>query len=57
MWNLILIASAPVIMILMYIYYRDKHEKEPLHMLFLSILMGAIAVIPVIIIQVFYHFQ
>jgi len=49
---LILIAIAPVIMILLYVYYRDKHEKEPIGKLILSVVMGAVAVIPILIIEI-----
>lgn len=48
MINLIAIASAPVLLILLYVYYRDKYEKEPKWMLLLSFL-GGIAIIPLAI--------
>lgn len=46
--NLIIAALAPVLIILFYIYFRDKYEKEPLRLLFFSLLAGAIIVLPVI---------
>lgn len=52
MTTLLLISIAPVLMILLYIYYRDKHEKEPLKMLILSVLFGALAVIPILILEI-----
>lgn len=45
---IILIASAPIIIILMYVYYRDKYEKEPLALLLKGLLMGGIIVIPIL---------
>ncbi|MCU4162845.1 PrsW family glutamic-type intramembrane protease [Carboxylicivirga caseinilyticus] len=47
--NLILIASAPVLIILFYIYYRDKYEKEPFGLLIKSLIAGMIICIPIII--------
>lgn len=43
--NLILLASAPVLIIIGYIYFRDKYEKEPIGLLLLAIIAGA-AIIP-----------
>nr|WP_319397405.1 PrsW family glutamic-type intramembrane protease [uncultured Carboxylicivirga sp.] len=47
--NLIILASAPVFIILIYIYYRDKYEKEPLGLLIKSLIAGMIICIPIII--------
>lgn len=45
----VLITSlAPVVIILFYIYFRDKYEKEPVRLLLLSLLAGAIIVIPIL---------
>ncbi|TLX70512.1 PrsW family intramembrane metalloprotease [Labilibacter sediminis] len=46
--NLLLIAVAPVAIILVYIYYRDKYEKEPVSLLIKGLIGGMIIVIPVI---------
>ncbi len=46
--NLLLISVAPVAIILVYIYYRDKYEKEPLSLLIKGLLAGMIIVLPVI---------
>lgn len=44
----ILIASlAPVLIILFYIYLRDKYEREPLWLLIKLVVAGAIVVIPI----------
>lgn len=48
----ILIASlAPVFIILFYIYFRDKHEKEPLGLLIKSVLVGMLVVIPIVFVE------
>lgn len=46
--NLLLISIAPVAIILFYVYYRDKYEKEPLSLLIKGLLGGMIVVVPVI---------
>jgi len=51
--NLILYALAPVVIILLYVYFRDKYEKEPISLLLKSLLAGAAIVIPVIILEKF----
>jgi len=45
--NLLVISSAPVFILLFYVYYRDKYEKEPLSLLFKSLLAGAIITVPI----------
>jgi protease PrsW len=49
--TILLISIAPVVLILLYINYRDKYEKEPFGMLMKAMLAGAIIVIPVVIIE------
>lgn len=46
--NLLLIAVAPVFIILAYIYYRDKYEKEPLLLLVEGLLAGGVVVLPIL---------
>ncbi len=46
--NLLLLAFAPVVIILVYIYFRDKYEKEPFSLLLKTISAGAFITIPVI---------
>jgi len=48
---LITLALAPVLIILFYIYFRDKYEKEPLRMLLYALLAGALIVIPVVFVE------
>lgn len=40
--NLILFAIAPVLTIIIYIYFKDKYEKEPKRLLLYNFLLGAI---------------
>ncbi len=47
----LLIALAPVFIILFYVYFRDKYEKEPFKLLLFSLLAGMIIVVPVIIVE------
>ncbi|NOZ35709.1 MAG: PrsW family intramembrane metalloprotease [Chlorobi bacterium] len=48
---LIAVALAPVIVLLMYINYRDKYEKEPRRLLAKAFIFGIISVIPVYFIE------
>ena len=41
--SLLTLAIAPVIVIIFYVYIRDKFEKEPKKLLFYTFLIGAIA--------------
>lgn len=48
----VLLASlAPVFIILFYIYFRDKYEKEPLRMLGKALLGGVLIILPVIFVE------
>ena len=53
MKDIFLIALAPVFIIAYYIYHRDKWEKEPIGLLIVSILLGAVAVLPIILIETY----
>ncbi len=48
MINLVLVAVAPVLIILVYIYYRDKYEKEPINLLIEGLVAGGVIVWPVV---------
>lgn len=52
--NLILMAVAPVMVIIIYIYFQDKYEKEPIGLLLASFLLGAI--VSIIIVTLLYVF-
>ena len=47
---LFFLSLAPVLVILTYLYYRDKYEKEPFRFLLISLLAGALTVIPVFVV-------
>jgi len=42
------LALAPVLIILFYIFFRDKYEKEPFRLLFTGVLFGVIIAFPII---------
>lgn len=44
---LILLALAPALIIMIYVYFRDKYEKEPISLILKGILLGAIIIFPV----------
>lgn len=44
---LVLVALAPIFVILFYIYFRDKYEKEPIQVLILSFVFGAAITLPI----------
>ncbi|WP_452224768.1 PrsW family intramembrane metalloprotease [Lacinutrix chionoecetis] len=50
--DLILYALAPVAIVIFYIYLMDKYEKEPIRLLIVSFLLGA--VVSIIITTIFY---
>ncbi|MEE9408707.1 MAG: PrsW family glutamic-type intramembrane protease [Polaribacter sp.] len=41
--NLLLLAIAPITIVILYIYFKDKFEKEPIQFLFKNFLLGATA--------------
>jgi len=48
----VLLASlAPVFIILFYVYFRDKYDKEPLGLLIKALLLGIVIVIPVVFVE------
>ncbi|UGU17041.1 PrsW family glutamic-type intramembrane protease [Sinomicrobium kalidii] len=54
--NLIVLALAPVAAILLYIYIKDKYEKEPLRLLFYSFVLGTVvSVILTVILSFVYN--
>lgn len=44
---LLLLALAPALLLMMYVYFRDKYEKEPIGLILKGILLGAIIIFPV----------
>lgn len=51
--NLLIVAIAPVFIIILYIYYKDKYEKEPKRLLLYNFLLGA--VVSIIITTILYY--
>ena len=51
--NLLLLAVAPIFIVILYIYYKDKYEKEPGRLLLYNFLLGAI--VSIIITMVMYY--
>jgi RsiW-degrading membrane proteinase PrsW (M82 family) len=51
MLKLIAMALAPVLSVIIYIYFRDKYEKEPMGLLLRSFFMGVISIIPALILE------
>jgi protease PrsW len=49
--NLIVLALAPVVIIAVFIYYRDKYEKEPVLLLLKSLGVGILIILPVIFVE------
>jgi RsiW-degrading membrane proteinase PrsW (M82 family) len=49
--GLLALAIAPGIAICIFIYFKDKYNKEPLGLLMLSFFMGVLAIIPAVIVQ------
>lgn len=51
--NLLAVSLAPVLIILLYIYTRDKYEKEPLSLCLKLTFLGALATIPILGVEYF----
>jgi len=51
--NLLLLALAPVAILLSYIWLRDKYEREPWSMLVKALVLGALSVIPILFVEEF----
>ncbi|KAA5823611.1 PrsW family intramembrane metalloprotease [Algibacter amylolyticus] len=51
--SLLLVAIAPVFIIILYIYFKDKYEKEPRRLLLYNFLLGA--VVSIIITSILYY--
>jgi len=50
--TILFVAIAPVVIILLYVYYRDKYEKEPMGLLLKALALGAIITIPILLVEV-----
>ncbi len=53
---LIALSVAPGLAILLAIYYSDKYEKEPFKLLLTSFMMGVVAIIPAVALELLFGF-
>lgn len=49
--RLLVLAIAPVVIIALYVYIRDRYEREPLALLLKAMLAGALSTIPVLFVN------
>ncbi len=49
---LLFVSLFPVIVILLYVYYKNKFQKEPFLLLFYAFLLGALIVIPILFVEI-----
>ena len=49
--HLLSLSLAPVFVILLYVFYRDKYEHEPFSMLLKAFLVGAFTPLPIILVE------
>lgn len=52
--GLLALAIAPGLAICLFIYYKDKYNKEPLWMLLMAFILGALSILPAIVVQLGY---
>jgi len=50
---LLAISLAPILVILFYLYFRDKYEKEPVGLIIRAFVLGAISTIPIVIVEMY----
>jgi RsiW-degrading membrane proteinase PrsW (M82 family) len=50
--KLLVLALAPVFAIIIYVYFKDKYEKEPLHLLFKCFFWGVLSIIPALLLEI-----
>ena len=48
---ILLLAIAPALLLMMYVYFRDKYEKEPIKLILKGILLGAVIIFPVGVVE------
>ena len=49
--KLVFLAVAPAITLVLFIYFFDKHDKEPISLLLKVFLFGALAVVPIVYVE------
>lgn len=52
--KLLILALAPILIILVYVYIRDKYEREPIWLLVKALIAGAFITIPIIFLEEFF---
>jgi len=50
---LLFLSLAPIILLGLFIYFKDKYEKEPLKMLIWAFFLGAFSVIPILFVEIY----
>lgn len=51
MLDLLILAIAPAVFIFLYVYARDRYDREPLHLVLWVFLLGALSVIPIALVE------
>lgn len=52
--GLLALAIAPGLAICLFIYYKDKYNREPIWMLLMAFILGALSIVPAVIVQLAY---
>lgn len=54
-WNIFYLSFIPAVLWIVYFYYQDKYEKEPLKILIATFLLGCFSIIPAVIIELIFQ--
>lgn len=49
MWQLIALALTPAVLLITYVYFNGRHEREPLVLLIWTFEMGSLRVLPALV--------
>ncbi len=49
MWNLVALALSPVVVLITYVYFNDRHEREPILLLIWAFVLGVFSVLPTLL--------
>ena len=55
--NLLIIALAPAIALIVYVYYRDKHNREPLGLVLRVFIFGMLSTIPAALLEQYFNVE
>lgn len=50
-YMLIGLALAPVLAVIVFVWFKDRYDKEPVKLLLLGFVLGALSIIPAIILE------